>query len=89
MAGVMASLVSVVLFVLVWMGVSIKALAGEFRAARRMSGRLSPQVAEMSRWCSSSDLAEIDQALDRVLEDQQARRAIHSRHGADPGLRPR
>ena len=68
MACVVASLISIVLFFLVGAGMSVKTVAD----ARRQARRASPYLGQLSRWCSVSELAGIDQALDQVLAEDRA-----------------
>lgn len=70
MACVAASLVSIVLFIVAAAAMSVKTVADARRQARRESAYLG----QLSRWCSVSELAEIDQALDQVLAEDRAGR---------------
>ncbi|GEM_PF-6259666 len=68
MACVLASLLSVVAVLVAGALTAVRAVAGARRRARRARARLG----QMSRWCSASELAELDQALDRIAAEDRA-----------------
>lgn len=65
MVLVAASLVGIVVFLVVG------ALAAVVIASRNRARRVSAELGELSRWCSPRDLAEIDEALDRMLAEDR------------------
>lgn len=67
MTGVVLSLMSIALFFVFGAGVSLLTVAGARRRARQRSCRLD----QLSHGCSVDELAEIDEALDRVLAEEQ------------------
>lgn len=68
-AVVAVSLLSIVGFFLLWAAVSVLTVVkGRHRARAR-----SREFAELSRDCAVSDLAEIDEALRRVLAEEHWR----------------
>lgn len=68
MAGVVISLVSIVLFFVFGAGASLLTIAAAARRARRSSHRLLCE--QLSNGCAVAELAEIDEALDQVLAEE-------------------
>lgn len=71
---VVLSMIGIGFFFVLWAGVSLLTLAG----ARRGRRQLSDQLLELARGGAADDLAEIDEALERILAEE---------HGAIPGWR--
>jgi hypothetical protein len=67
MAGVVLSLISIALFFVFGAGVSLLTVADARRRSRRRSGQLD----QLSHGCPVDELAEIDEALDRVLAEER------------------
>ena len=68
MACVVTSLISIVFFIVAGAALSVKTVAD----ARRQARRASPYLGQLSRWCSVSELAGIDRALDQTLAEDRA-----------------
>lgn len=75
MAGVVLSVISVGFFIVLWARVSLLTVAGAKHRVRRQSRHLG----QLLRWYRLTELAGIDDALDRILAEE---------HGALPGRRP-
>lgn len=65
-------LLSVALFFLSWAGASVLTLA----RARRRARRRPELLARLARGCAVSDLADIDDALQQILEQEHWRQPV-------------
>ncbi len=82
MAGVVLSLAGIGLFAVVGAVVSLLTVARSSRRARRPR-----DLGQLSRWYPVAELAEIDEALDRILAEEHGARILAGEHGALPAQR--
>jgi hypothetical protein len=66
--GVLLSLISIVLFILLGGAISLLTVA----RARRQHGRHVGQIGQPPGLPASEDLAEIDEALERIMSEERA-----------------
>ncbi|MHB1432292.1 MAG: hypothetical protein ACYCVZ_09300 [Streptosporangiaceae bacterium] len=74
-AIIVASLLGIVAFFLIAAGVSVLTV---LRSGRRARAR-SPLIRELAHGCAPDDLADIDDALRRVLAEEHGRESSRSR----------
>jgi len=67
LAGVVVSLISIVSLFGVWAAVTVFTIAGD----RRRTRRLHPELDSLRPWYSGSQLAELEDALARVLAEER------------------
>lgn len=64
--GVVLSLISIGLFFVAWAGVAVLTVARDRRRARRRRAELGV----LRHWYPEGDLAQLDQALERILAEE-------------------